>query len=154
MSATTVTINDLTVFVSSVTRYFKKTTREEAEVSVPYPESGGVGATVLDFTGVVAVSGKLHGGVYFTAGVDLLFDLLQSAGEPQVNLKMAADAVGEVANVIAGNARKHFGADFKISVPTVFQGTAIQKHTGQIPRRFVIPLIWRGHRSYVVVGLN
>jgi len=64
------------------------------------------------------------------------------------------DLVGEVANTISGNARRDFGGDFVISVPSVLSGEpqAIAPKSGT--RSFIIPINWRSHSAKLVVSLS
>ena len=64
------------------------------------------------------------------------------------------DLVGEVANTIAGNARKHFGSEFLISVPTVLFGRPDNIIFPRHLKNFVIPITWRSHRSYLIICLD
>ena len=79
---------------------------------------------IYDFTGVIGISGERQGCVYFTAHRDLLRQLLLHVGEADVSDNNLCDLVGEIANTISGNARRHFGPNFMISVPVVVAGNA------------------------------
>ena len=61
--------------------------------------------------------------------------------------------MGEVANTISGNARRDFGKNFLISVPTVI---AHESETVTTPntRAYVIPINWRTHSAKLVVCLE
>ncbi len=63
------------------------------------------------------------------------------------------DLVGEVANTISGNARKDFGRDFVISVPSVLAGSAGYSGAAGM-RSFVIPINWRSHSAKLIVALK
>jgi chemotaxis protein CheX len=64
------------------------------------------------------------------------------------------DLVGEVANTISGNARKDFGRDFVISVPSVLAGERPDIPTTAGMRSFVIPINWRSHSAKLIVALK
>jgi chemotaxis protein CheX len=63
------------------------------------------------------------------------------------------DAVGEIANTIAGNVRRHFGGGLEISVPVRLAGQAEGIKAAVRARPFVIALGWRGHEAMVVVDI-
>jgi chemotaxis protein CheX len=60
------------------------------------------------------------------------------------------DLVGEVANTFAGNARRHFGEKFNISVPSSLNGAQGKAFDGD-SRPYVIPIQWRAYNSALVV---
>jgi len=64
------------------------------------------------------------------------------------------DLVGEVANTISGNARRDFGRDFVISVPSVLSGERPEVALPPGARSFVIPINWRSHSAKLVVSLR
>jgi chemotaxis protein CheX len=64
------------------------------------------------------------------------------------------DLVGEVANTISGNARRDFGRDFVISVPSVVAGERPEMPNMTGLRSFVIPINWRSHSAKLVVALR
>src|SRR6185436_2953244 len=115
---------EIKVFIDGVVRYFEKVTGEPAKVDPPYLK--GEDSVTLDFTGVIGISGRHRGAVYFTSGAEQLTELLRRFGETEVGFADHEDLVGEVANTIAGNARRYF----------------------------VIPITWRSHRSYLIICLE
>ena len=70
---------------------------------------------VCDYTGVITVSGRRSGIVYFSAPRGMLTVLLMKMNESDVSHENLCDLVGEVANTISGNVRRDFGKDFAIS---------------------------------------
>jgi chemotaxis protein CheX len=64
------------------------------------------------------------------------------------------DLVGEVANTISGNARRDFGRDFVISVPSVLSGERPEIPQKPGSRSFVIPINWRSHSAKLIVSLT
>ena len=143
---------EIKVFIDGVVRYFERVTGEPAAVDPPYLK--GEDPVTLDFTGVIGISGRHRGAVYFTSGVEQLTELLRRLGETEVGFSDHEDLVGEVANTIAGNARQYFGSEFLISVPTVLLGRpdkiAFPRHLKSV----VIPITWRSHRSYLIICLE
>lgn len=145
------TENDLKVFVDAVTHYFSHLTRKPATVRAAYLAESGT-APVLPYSGRIDVSGRLRGSVHFSARRPMLYDLLREAQEPDTSEDNLLDAVGEIANTIAGNARRHFGSALDISVPV----TACDADAagGVRARPFVIQLRWGGHDGVVIVDLE
>jgi len=143
---------EIKIFIDSVVRYFERVTGEPAEVDPPYLK--GESSVALDFTGVIGISGRHRGAVYFTSGADQLTELLHRIGETQVGVSEHEDLVGEVANTIAGNARQHFGSEFLISVPIVLFGRPDKISFPGHLKNFVIPINWRSHRSYLIICLE
>ena len=144
---------EIKVFIEGVVRYFKRTTGEAAEVDPPYLK-GGEDSVTLDFTGVIGISGRHRGAVYFTSGAEQLTELLRRFGETEIGSSEHEDLVGEVANTIAGNARQHFGSEFLISVPLVLFGRPDKISFPRHLKSFVIPITWRSHRSYLIICLE
>jgi chemotaxis protein CheX len=63
----------------------------------------------------------------------------------------------EIANTIAGNARKTFGSGLNISVPVKFQGALGEERrtrTRVRARPFLITLKWAHHNALVCVDLE
>ena len=63
------------------------------------------------------------------------------------------DAVGEIANTLAGNARKAMGPDLQISVPIKLQGAHGMKARVR-KRPYVITLRWNHHLAMVCVDME
>ena len=64
---------DLHFFIDSTLNYFEEVTDEKATAGIPYiKESEPV---VLEFTGIIGISGKRKGSIYVTATGPMLTDL-------------------------------------------------------------------------------
>lgn len=147
------TENELKFFIDVVTDYFGQVTGEPAEMGIPYVKKAE--PVVLDYTGLIGISGPRKGGIYFTAGKSLLASLTEvilELRDPEE--EMLLDMVGELTNTVAGNVRKSFGADFLISVPMLIKGRPDDILVRLKPPVFVIPLNWRHEKAYLVVGLE
>lgn len=140
------------VFIDGVKNYFRQQTGIAAAVGTPYL-SETTARVAYGFTGIIGVSGSYRGCVYYTAPGDLLRDVLLRIGESDVAPANQSDLAGEVANTIAGNARREFGKDFMISVPVVVSGGAERISLPPELRAVVIPILWRKHASALVVAL-
>lgn len=145
----------LQVFINSVQKYFSQIMDEdELVVGTPYLVENRV-PSAKDYTGVISISGRRNGVVYFTAPKDLLERLLVLMGEPDTGEAMMVDLVGEVANTIAGNARIEFGEDFEISVPLILRGPPNETMLPRDKERsFVVPVNWRGRSASIVAAFR
>ena len=143
----------LQVFINGVTNFFEKECDEAAVVGTPYLISNR-NSIAKGYTGIIGISGKRKGSVYFTAPPVLLKVLLLTIGEEDTSVDNMCDMVGEVANTISGNARRDFGKDFMISVPIVVAGKLDQIVVPEQLRSFVIPINWRGYDSSLVISLE
>jgi len=143
---------EIQVFIDGVVRYFERVTGEPAEVDPPYLK--GEDSVTLDFTGVIGISGRHRGAVYFTSCAEQLTELLHRFGETVIGFSDHEDLVGEVANTIAGNARQYFGSEFLISVPVVLCGQPDRISFPRHLKSVVIPITWRSHRSYLIICLE
>jgi chemotaxis protein CheX len=144
---------ELKTFVDGTTNYFEVAAQQAASIGSPYLVTKGKPG-VHDFTGVIQISGKREGVVYFTAPRAMLTVLLMKMQETDFSNETMRDLVGEVANTISGNARRDFGRDFVISIPSVMSGEQVDiPMTGDM-RPFVIPINWRSHSAKLVVALK
>lgn len=143
----------LKVFVDHATHYFSAFAQEPAIVRVPYlirhDES-----LVYDYTGVIGVSGAFRGCVYFTAPARMMQYLLMTQGETEHSQEHCLDVVGEIANTLAGNARRELGSDFMISVPIRIAGKPEQLTLARSARSYAIPIQWRVYSAALVVSLE
>ena len=146
------TEQDVTVFIEAVMNYFEQVSNDRAEVDTPYLR--GSEDVALDFTGVIGISGPQRGVVLFTSDADQLTALLRGMGEPDLSFDNLGDLCGEVANTIAGNARRVFGGDFVISVPAVLWGERGRNALPQYEKSFVVPITWRQYQSRLVISLE
>jgi len=145
--------SELKTFVEGTTNYFEVAAQQPASIGSPYLVTEGA-PSVHEYTGVIEISGKRHGIVYFTAPKAMLTVLLMKMQESDFSHETMRDLVGEVANTISGNARKDFGRDFVISVPSVVSGEKPGIPAGPNVRSFVIPINWRSHSAKLVVALT
>jgi chemotaxis protein CheX len=143
---------DVNVFIDSVVNYFNQVSGERPEVFAPYLR--GEESPALDFTGIIGISGPHRGAVYFTSGADQLSEILRGLGEPELSFDNLEDLCGEVANTIAGNARRVFGREFVISVPHVVWGHADKVQFPPHARSFVVPIAWRRFESRLIISLE
>ena len=145
--------DDLQVFIDGVIHYFNQSSVNEAEVGTPYLMKDST-KLPMDYTGIIGISGKRKGSVYFTAPKAMMKKLLIDLGEEEISHGNCCDLVGEVANTISGNARRDFGKDFLISVPVVVVGELTSINMPEHLNSFVIPIAWRGENSRLVICLE
>ena len=144
---------ELRIFIDIVSQYFERQTNRPPEVGSPYLGEPSA-LPIYDFTGVIGISGERQGCVYFTAHRELLRQLLLHVGESDVSDNNLSDLVGEVANTISGNARRHFGPNFMISVPVVVAGNARAIQVPRSVKAYILPLRWHKLEAALVVSLT
>ncbi len=142
---------ELKLFVHSVCRYFSVTTSQEPQITSAY-----LGTTSIEgheFNGLVSFTGSYRGHVMVSMPGKLLRELLLLQRETDLNDANLLDAVGEIANTLAGNARKSLGAGLDISVPVRLQGAA--GFAARVRHRpYVITLRWNHQPALVVVDME
>lgn len=149
----TLTEAEIRTFVEGATQYFEVSARQPAAVGSPYLVTDGP-PTVHDYTGVIGISGRRKGAVCFTAPRSMLMVLLMRMNETDTSEANMRDLIGEVANTISGNARRDFGRDFVISVPSVLASEGGRFEPPTHARPFVIPINWRSHSAKLIVCLE
>ena len=142
---------EIRTFIEGATNYFETTAQQQASVGSPYLVTDGKPGA-YEFTGVIGISGARQGIVYFSAPRGMLAVLLMRMQETDTGDENIKDLIGEVANTISGNARKDFGKNFVISVPSVVLDA--DKFVIPHDRSFVIPINWRSHSAKLVVCLD
>ena len=143
---------EIRTFIDGTTNYFEISARQAATVGSPYLVTDGKPGA-YEYTGVIGISGLRKGVVYFSAPRGMLTVLLMRMQETDTSDANIKDLVGEVANTISGNARRDFGKNFLILVPTVIAHDT-EKVTAPHSRSYVIPINWRTHSAKLVVCLE
>lgn len=146
--------HDLEALVDGTVRYFAAEVDGTAAVGTPYLLLDQARPVLSDYTGVIGISGARSGCIYFTAPSAMLRHILLHHGENAIDAGYMKDVVGEVANVISGNARRVFGEHFVISVPAVYAGRPDLERLRLAERSFVIPIAWRHYNAALVVSLS
>jgi chemotaxis protein CheX len=130
---------DLHFFIDSTLNYFEEVTSEKAQTGIPYLKEHE--RVVLDYTGIIGISGKRKGSVYITASSDMLNLLAQEIlGVDVVDTEDLKDLVGEIANII--------------SVPVIVEGMAKDIKMPDEVQAFVIPITWKSLKAFLVVCLE
>src|SRR5579863_4777981 len=143
---------EIRTFIDGTTNFFETTVQQAVSIGSPYLVTDGTAET-YEYTGIIGISGSRKGIVYFTARRAMLTVMLMCMQETDSSEDLLKDVVGEVANTISGNARRDFGKNFIISVPTVIANEP-DKVTAPHERLFVIPINWRTHSAKLVVCLE
>ena len=142
--------DELKLFVDSVRNYFKVTTGQEPKITSAFLANGDVPGH--EYNGIVSFSGSYNGQVMVSMPEQLLREVLLLQGETDLSDAHLLDAVGEIANTLAGNARKHFGPGLGISVPIkIMGGTGITARVRERP--YAITLRWGPLPALVCVDL-
>ncbi|KAA3613034.1 MAG: chemotaxis protein CheX [Calditrichaeota bacterium] len=144
---------DLHFFIDCTNNYFDEMTKEKAVIGIPYLKDEK--PLVLEFTGIIGISGKRKGSIYITSSREMLVVLTKEIlSVEDVTTDDIKDLIGEIANTISGNVRQAYGSDFMISVPVVVEGQARDIKMPDDIQSFVIPLTWKNYNSYLVVCLS
>jgi chemotaxis protein CheX len=145
--------NDIQVFIIGALRYFESLKSETAVVIEP-PFITAKERPFREYTGIIRVSGKVTGIVCFTATRAMLETILAYLHQDPKNPEAVCDLVGEIANTLSGNAREEFGSEFKISVPIVAIGEHLETRFPTDTWNYVIPIIWRSEKAYLLISLS
>ena len=144
---------DLHFFIDSTVNYFEEVTNEKATAGIPYIKDSE--PVVLEYTGIIGISGKRKGSIYVTSTEEMLRTIAKLIlGLDDVERGEIKDLVGEIANTISGNVRQAYGSDFMISVPVVVEGKARDIKLPDNIQSFVIPITWREFKIFLVVCLE
>ncbi|MHA2028958.1 MAG: chemotaxis protein CheX [Candidatus Kariarchaeaceae archaeon] len=144
---------DLHFFIDSTVNYFEEVTNEKATAGIPYIKDDE--PVVLEYTGIIGISGKRKGSIYVTSSETMLSSIAKVIlGLEDIGKEDIKDLVGEIANTISGNVRQAYGSDFMISVPVVVEGKAKDIKLPDNIQSFVIPITWKDFKSFLVVCLE
>jgi len=109
-------------FVKSTMNVFTTMVKIKPNITAPYLKEDG--HTTYDVSGIIGFSGGLLGSVIVSFQMETAHQLVNAlvGAEVETNSPDFADAVGELANMIAGNAKKDLGLVTSIGVPSVVIG--------------------------------
>lgn len=142
------------LFIEAIQNYFTHLTDFEVETYVPFLKDHET-LSLKEFTGMIGISGSRKGFVYISADAEMYQDLINIfIGLDDPTKEDILDMAGEISNVIAGTVRASYGNNFNISVPIVFEGRPDQLKFPKDVSIFVIPLKWKKHEAFVVVGMQ
>lgn len=106
----------------------------------------------LDTTGIMAVSGNLHGWIALSLSDELAIALLGVMGETQHDETALLDLTAELTGVITSNARAHFGARLQVHPPMSFRTKDLPDGFEIPPIVFKLPFQWRGDEAFLLVA--
>ena len=144
---------EIGVFVDGVLNYFSTAVQQGAQCGTPHLALNA-NPDLADYTGVIQVSGKRTGLVAFTAPKSMLSVMLMRMQETDMSHENLSDLAGEIANTLAGNARREFGHQFQISVPVMHSDRASPLPYPATSRPMVIPIDWRNYHARLIVCLD
>lgn len=152
MSTMRVDERDVRIFVDALARFFEATTGLAASVRTAYrvcaPESLRPG----DFLGEIPVSGAYGGSIEFVAPRGLLSHVLLRMGERDFSDAVHLDLVGEIANQVAGYARRVYGETLAIAPPRV-RSTGPDERLTADGRLYAVPMAWNDYQATLLVRL-
>lgn len=128
-------------FISSINAVFR--TMVHVDVKIGKPHMVVDPGTRSDVSGVIGFSGQASGCVVLSFPLAVARQVTSSFAGASLdeNHPDFADAVGELANMVAGNAKKDFeGMNVSISLPSVIIGTGHLVSKSQTCSRLVIPV--------------
>lgn len=144
---------DAKVFIDSVVNYFLHVDSKQVTVGTPFLRQNE-SLLHYDYIGLITVTGKKQGQVYYTAPAPMLKHMLLSLGIQDTGNENLKDIVGEVANIISGNVRKEFGPKFIISIPKVVDPSKEKIYLEENSGSYVVPIYWKNYQSAVVINLE
>jgi chemotaxis protein CheX len=144
---------NIRIFITMARRYFEALEPKPTLVIEPPFLRDELGP-LLEYTGIIPISGRCEGAVCFTANGGMLETILSLLKDDRRDDAAKRDLVGEIANTLSGNAREEFGSDFRISVPTVIVGPRLSADLRTGGRNYAIPLNWRCETAYLLVSLK
>ena len=147
--------DELQVFIERILKYFHVYDAElPPKVLTPHLIDG-IDKHVLEYTGVIGITGRNEGTIMFTAPPSMLMMLMARYGETGTsNSEMLLDLVGEIANTIAGNAREVFGSKFSLSPPVALRAPIRGIVLAKGLQSYCIPIEWRSRKAYLIVSLT
>ena len=145
--------DEIQVFVDAVRQYFDQITGQSATLQSAYLGEREALPPTFDFTGLITISGAFRGCIYFSAPKQMVRKVLTAQGEPDHSEATMLDATGEVANTIAGNARRHFGDQLEISVPVTMQGSARDLSSSIRSHPHIIKVGWKRLDASLIVDV-
>lgn len=145
--------DNLDVFVESIDNYFKVTCVSPAKVGTPFLTTDA-DKYIEDYTGMIQISGNYRGAVFFTAPERMLMRILRDLGLVSTQENRLIDLVGEISNILSGNARKVFGEQFSIMPPRAFHGGRSGAPHADVNKIFIIPIEWNELTANLIVNLD
>ena len=146
---------EINVFIERILEYFHAyDTESSATIQAPFLIDG-IDKHVLEYTGVIGITGRNTGTVMFSAPASMLVMLIARFGETgHKKPEMMLDLVGEIANTIAGNAREVFGSKFNLAPPVALRAPLRGLVLAKGLQSYCIPIEWRMRKAHLIVSLT
>ncbi|HPF38254.1 MAG TPA: chemotaxis protein CheX [Phycisphaerae bacterium] len=127
-------------FVGSILNVFK--TMMSIDVKVGKPSLKEAELVTAEVSGIIGLSGEVQGSVILSFDMPVACAVASTFAGAELNPDSAdfTDAIGELANMVAGNAKKDFhGYDASISLPSVIIGKGHRVSQSKVWPFLVIP---------------
>ncbi|GHV41668.1 hypothetical protein AGMMS49546_18070 [Spirochaetia bacterium] len=147
------------LFVDVCKSVFKNLGKVDIEAGRPYISDKDA-ITEWDISAIIGLAGETQGAVVISMKKGLALRVVeQFSGELHTELNDdVVDVIGEIVNVIAGNAKQRLENDFAliISLPTIVRGDSFSlSWNGAHPRIICIPFtIFEGENFILSVTMN
>jgi chemotaxis protein CheX len=145
---------DIQVFSEAISTFFERMTQRPARVRTAYMLDRPEAILWNDFNGVIQVSGGFRGAVSFSAPRGLLTEVLSAMGETEQSDENFLDVAGEIANILSGRARRHFGEALDIATPISCERNGAMIATLAEGPAYAIPHTWGPYEAHLVVHLD
>ncbi len=146
-------MRELDVFIQGIKHYFTESCASAVEVEVPYLAAKQA-LPLLDYTGVIGITGGYQGTVYFSASSLLLRRLLLEQGLLQDQKDFYIDMVGEMGNIFSGYVCQYLGADFILSPPLAIKGKPDNLIMAKKLHPYVVPFSWHHYQAILVIDIE
>lgn len=124
MATETVQINPTIIkaFVHSTMNVLSTMANTQCTIGKPYLKEKNT--SHYDISGIVGFTGDIIGSVVISFATDTAIKLVEqfTCEKYTTDSDYFADAIGELSNMIAGNAKSEFGLSASISIPSVIIG--------------------------------
>ena len=127
-------------FVQAIGNVFRTMMHTEVTVGRPYVKAEP--AAPIDVSAIIGLSGDVTGSVVLSFDEESAVAIASkfSGADVKPDHPDFADALGELANMVAGNAKKDFqGYDVNISLPSVIIGQGHTVSASHVAPQLVIP---------------
>jgi len=127
-------------FVAAIANVFKTMVNIDVKVSKPMLKSSAI--LSADVSGVIGLSGDIQGCVVLSFPEAVACKVASAFAGVEMTMQHPdfADAIGELANMVAGNAKKDFqGVSANISLPSVITGAGHTVSQSRVAPFLVIP---------------
>jgi chemotaxis protein CheX len=145
--------DEIQVFVEGVTNFYNVIGFSRAQVRAPYLIEN-VKDSLVEYNGMITISGRYHGNIIFSAPKTMLMQLLARYGGNHNRSELLLDLVGEIANTISGNARETLGSEFNLAPPVVSRGHVSDLDAPEGLQTYCIPILWEKRQANLIVALS